>query len=150
MANKPEINPAYRHIAEKNEPKRPVGKNCLKAFLVGGAVCVSGQLLEMLFMSVGMEMKDAVGAYLVIIIGAAALLTGLGIYDKLAQWAGAGLAVPITGFANSVASACVEHRTEGYVLGVASNSFKLAGAVIVWGSFAAFVIALIKLLLGVL
>ena len=150
MAKKPEINPAYRRIVENNEPSRPVVKNCLKAFVVGGTVCVLGQLLEMMFMAAGMDMRHSVGAYLVVIIGVSALLTGLGIYDKLAQWAGAGLAVPISGFANSVTSACIEHRTEGYVLGVASNSFKLAGAVIVWGSFAAFIIALVKLLLRVL
>ena len=72
------------------------------------------------------------------------ILTGLGVYDRIAQFAGAGSAVPVTGFGNAVISAAIEHRTEGFVLGVGSNMFKLAGSVILFGTFAAFVIALIK------
>jgi stage V sporulation protein AC len=78
------------------------------------------------------------------------LLTSLGVYDHIAQWAGAGTAVPVTGFANSMASAALEHRTEGYVLGVGSNMFKLAGSVIVFGVFSAFVIALIRTLIAMI
>lgn len=74
-------------------------------------------------------------------------MTGLGFYDRIAQIAGAGTAVPVTGFANSIASAAIEHRTEGYVLGVGGNMFKLAGSVIVFGTVAAFFIALIKTIL---
>ncbi len=77
-----------------------------------------------------------------------ALLTGLGIYDKIGQFAGAGSAVPVTGFANSIASAAIEHRAEGYVLGVGGNMFKLAGSVIVFGVVAAFVVGLVRTLLG--
>jgi len=77
----------------------------------------------------------------------AALLTGLGIFDHFAQWAGAGTAVPITGFANSIASAAIEHRSEGYVLGVGGNMFKIAGPVLVFGTFAAFAVAMIKLII---
>jgi len=73
------------------------------------------------------------------------LLTGLGVYDHIAQWAGAGTAVPVTGFANTIASASIEHRSEGYVLGVGGNMFKLAGSVIAFGVFSAFVVALIKI-----
>ncbi len=75
------------------------------------------------------------------------LLTGFGVYDRLGQFAGAGTAVPVTGFGNSVISACIEHRTEGFVLGVGGNMFKLAGSVILFGVFSAFVIALIKTIL---
>lgn len=78
------------------------------------------------------------------------LLTSLGIYDHIAQWAGAGTAIPVTGFANSMASAALEHRTEGYVLGVGSNMFKLAGSVIVFGVFSAFIIALIRTLVSMI
>ena len=77
----------------------------------------------------------------------AALFTGLGVFDHIAQWAGAGTAVPITGFANSITSAAIEHRSEGYVLGVGGNMFKIAGPVIVFGTFSAFVVALIKLVI---
>jgi stage V sporulation protein AC len=76
----------------------------------------------------------------------AMLLTGFGVYDKIGQFAGAGSAVPITGFGNSVISAAIEHRTEGFVLGVGGNMFKLAGSVILFGVFSAFVVALIKTL----
>lgn len=78
------------------------------------------------------------------------ILTSFGVYDHIAQWAGAGTAVPVTGFANSIASAAIEHRSEGFVLGVGGNMFKLAGSVIVFGVFAAFVIALIKTTLAML
>ncbi len=79
-----------------------------------------------------------------VMIFLAVTLTALGVYDHIAQWAGAGTAVPVTGFANSIAAAAIEHRSEGLVLGVGANMFKLAGSVIVFGVFAAFVIALIK------
>ena len=78
------------------------------------------------------------------------ILTVLGVYDHIAQWAGAGTAVPVTGFANSMASAAIEHRTEGFVLGVGGKMFKLAGSVIVFGVFSAFIIALIKTLITML
>jgi stage V sporulation protein AC len=77
----------------------------------------------------------------------AVLLTGFGVYDRFAQYAGGGTAVPVTGFANSIAAAAIEHRTEGYVLGVGGNIFKLAGSVIVFGTVAAFFIAIIKTIL---
>ena len=77
----------------------------------------------------------------------AMLLTGFGVYDRIAQFGGAGTAVPVTGFGNAIISAAIEHRTEGYVLGVGGNMFKLAGSVIVFGVFSAFVIALIKTIL---
>jgi stage V sporulation protein AC len=73
------------------------------------------------------------------------LLTCLGVYDHIAQWAGAGTAVPVTGFANTIASAAIEHRSEGFVLGVGGNMFKLAGSVIAFGVFSAFVVAIIKI-----
>jgi stage V sporulation protein AC len=72
-------------------------------------------------------------------------LTGFGVYDHIAQWAGAGTAVPVTGFANTMSSAAIEHRTEGYVLGVGGNMFKLSGSVIVYGVFSAFIVAIIKI-----
>ncbi len=76
------------------------------------------------------------------------ILTSVGIYDHIAQWAGAGTAVPVTGFANSMASAAIEHRSEGFVLGVGGKMFKLAGSVIVFGVFSAFVVALVKTVLA--
>ncbi len=94
-----------------------------------------------------LQKKSASNPTVATLIFIATLITGLGFYDRIAQVAGAGTAVPVTGFANSVASAAIEHRTEGYVLGVGGNMFKLAGSVIVFGTVAAFVISLIKTLL---
>ncbi len=85
-----------------------------------------------------------------VLIIIAVVLTGLGVYDHIGQWAGAGTAIPVTGFANSMSSAAIEHRTEGYVLGTGGNMFKLAGSVIAFGVFSAFAIAIIKLIIKML
>lgn len=150
MAEKKQIRPSYQAIADVNTPKVPILANCLKAFLVGGAVCLLGEVLKRLFMGGGMTEELAVAAYITVIIALTALLTGIGIYDRAGQFAGAGLAVPISGFANSVSSAMIEFRSEGFVLGLAANAFKLAGCVIVYGSFAAFLLAAIDWLIGVI
>ena len=139
----------YKAYAKKREPKRPVLKNCLKAFLIGGSICIIGQILQTAYIKYFNFTEETAGnptsATLIII---SALLTGLGVYDHIAQWAGAGTAVPITGFANTIASAAIEHRSEGYVLGVGGNMFKIAGPVIVFGVFSAFIISIIKLVFG--
>ena len=151
MAKKNKIPPAqkdYQIRAKMKEPKRKAGTNILKAFLVGGSICVFSQLLQNMFISVfHFEKSQAGNPAVAVLIALSALLTGLGVYDKISQWAGAGTAVPITGFANSIASAAIEHRSEGFVLGVGGNMFKIAGPVIVFGTFAAFVVAIIKLVL---
>jgi len=139
----------YNELEKTLEPKRPILKNCIKAFLVGGTICTIGQILQWLFITyLHFSEKDAVGPTTIVLIFVSALLTGLGIYDHLGQWAGAGSAVPITGFANSIASASIEHKSEGFVLGVAGNMFQLAGAIIVYGVFSAFVVATIKLIIN--
>jgi len=136
----------YDELVKSIEPKRPILKNCLKAFLVGGIICTIGQGLQLFFITYfNFNEKTAVSPTLIVLIFISALLTGLGVYDHLGQWAGAGSAVPITGFANSIASAAIEHQSEGYVLGVAGNMFRLAGAIIVYGVFSAFVVATIKI-----
>jgi stage V sporulation protein AC len=136
----------YDELVKKIEPKRPILKNCIKAFLVGGIICTIGQGLQWCFITYfNFNEKTAVSPTLIVLIFVAALLTGLGVYDHLGQWAGSGSGVPITGFANSIASAAIEHRSEGYVLGVAGNMFRLAGAIIVYGIFSAFVVATIKI-----
>lgn len=138
----------YQNLASTYEKKRPVLKNCLYAFVIGGLVCTLGQCLNVFFYTYfDFTEKTAGNPTVAVLIFIAALFTGLGFYDRIAQVAGAGTAVPVTGFANSIASAAIEHRTEGYVLGVGGNMFKLAGSVIVFGTVAAFIIALIKTLL---
>jgi stage V sporulation protein AC len=136
----------YDELQKSIEPKRPILKNCLKAFLVGGIICTIAQGLQLFFITYfNFNEKTAVSPTTIVLIFASALLTGFGIYDHIGQWAGAGSAVPITGFANSIASASIEHKSEGFVLGVAGNMFQLAGAIIVYGVFSAFVVATIKL-----
>lgn len=138
----------YQEIAKKHEPARPIVKNFLRAFLVGGLICLIGQCLQELFIHYfGFTQETAGNPTAAVLIFISVVLTALGIFDNIAQWAGAGTAVPVTGFANSIASAAIEHRSEGLVLGVGGNMFKLAGSVIVFGVVSAFLIALIKVLL---
>ncbi len=136
----------YQAFAKAREPKPSYVKNCMKAFLVGGLICTFGQALQMMFIKyfnfTEVTAGDPTVAVLIII---SVLLTGFGVYDHMAQWAGAGTIIPVTGFANTVASASIEHRSEGFVLGVGGNMFKLAGSVIAFGVFSAFVVAIIKI-----
>lgn len=137
----------YGELVQKQEPKRPVFANCIRAFLVGGIICLIGQGIQQMFIDWGGFDKEKAGNPTVaILIILSVILTSLGVYDKLAQWAGAGTAVPVTGFANSMASAAIEHRSEGLVLGVGGNMFKLAGSVIVFGTTAAFIIGILHLI----
>lgn len=138
----------YSERAAKYKPKPPYLTNIVKAFLVGGAICAFGQLVSDFYIRVfGFTKETAGNPTVATLIFLAVLFTGLGIYDKLGQFAGAGSAVPVTGFANSMSSAAIEHRAEGLVLGVGGNMFKLAGGVIVYGVVAALVVSLIKWLI---
>lgn len=145
---KKNITPAqqeYQTFASEREIKRPVLKNCIKAFFVGGLICLIGQLISTMYITYfDFTERSAGNPTVATMIFISMILTGFGVYDRLAQFGGAGTAVPVTGFGNSVVSACIEHRTEGFVLGVGGNMFKLAGSVILFGVFAAFVIAIIK------
>ncbi len=135
----------YKKLHEKNETKRPVLKNCLVAFLVGGTICAIGQAVTYFYIYFfNFTEQTASNPTVATMIFFSMLLTGFGVYDRIGQFAGAGSAVPVTGFGNAVISAAIEHRTEGYVLGVGGNMFKLAGSVILFGVFSAFVVALIK------
>ena len=137
----------YQQLAKSVEPKRPIFVNCLRAFLIGGFICLIGQGIQMAFMEWGdFSKKDAGNPTVAVLILISTILTGLGLYDKIAQWAGAGSAVPVTGFANSMASAAIEHRSEGIVLGVGGKMFKLAGSVIVFGVVAAFFVGILHLI----
>lgn len=135
----------YEKLQQKHELKRPVLKNCIKAFFVGGTICLIGQAITYFYIYFfDFTEKTAGNPTVATMVFLALLLTGFGVYDRLGQFAGAGSAVPVTGFGNAVISSAIEHRTEGYVLGVGGNMFKLAGSVIVFGVFSAFVVALIK------
>jgi stage V sporulation protein AC len=138
----------YQNLQKKHELKPPVVKNCFRAFIVGGFICLIGQGLHVFYYTFfDFTQRTAGDPTVATLIIMSVLLTGFGVYDRFAQYAGGGTAVPVTGFANSIASAAIEHRTEGYVLGVGGNIFKLAGSVIVFGTIAAFIIALVKTIL---
>lgn len=123
----------YKKIVDKKTPSSKVFKNSVKAFLFGGAICVIGQFFRNVYEPFGMgkELTGSAVSVTMILIGV--LLTGLNIYPKLAKHAGAGTIVPITGFANSVASPAIEAKTEGLVMGVGAKIFTIAGPVIVYG-----------------
>ncbi|MGI6776926.1 MAG: stage V sporulation protein AC [Acetivibrionales bacterium] len=137
----------YKDFAHEREPKRPIVANCFKAFFVGGIICTIGQGIQWIFITYfNFDEKTAGSPTAAVLILLSVLLTCFGVYDHIAQWAGAGTAVPVTGFANTIASASIEHRSEGFVLGVGGNMFKIAGPVIVFGVFSAFIVSIIRVL----
>ena len=123
----------YADYVSKIEPRSKHLKNFIKAFSIGGAICVLGQLIIYLYMYFGLSSDNASAATSATLIGLSGLFTGLGLYDKLAKHAGAGTLVPVTGFANSIVSEAMEFKSEGFVLGMCANMFKLAGPVLVFG-----------------
>ncbi|MBQ9941369.1 MAG: stage V sporulation protein AC [Christensenellaceae bacterium] len=141
----------YNEYVEKTMPKSPVVRQCLKAFMVGGAICVVGQCLLWLAtgpLALGEEEASAFCCIVMVFLGA--LFTGLGVYDVLGNFAGAGSIVPISGFANSVVSPAMEFRREGLVLGVGAKLFTIAGPVLVYGIGASVVCGGVYYLLGLL
>lgn len=133
----------YQQLVHSTTPKSPLLKDCILAFIFGGSICCFGQLLRMLYTNIGLtedEVKLAVPTTLIVIT---AILTATGTFSKIAKHAGAGTAVPITGFANSVVSPAVEFSTEGKILGTGAKMFNLAGPVIVYGCSAASLYGLI-------
>ncbi len=123
----------YSEKVKKLTPNSPIFKDCLLAFLFGGLMCVAGEVLFNLYNSFLTDEKVSRTAVSITVIVLTAILTGIGVYDRIAKVAGAGLAVPISGFANSVCSPAIEYSTEGHILGTSEKMFSLAGAVIVYG-----------------
>ena len=132
----------YKKLADKKMPASKIGKNCIFAFLVGGTICMIGQVILNFYKKMGLDEESAVTCTSISLILIGVVLTGLGVYPKIAKHAGAGTIVPITGFANSVSSPAIESKTEGLVMGVGANMFKIAGPVIVYGITASFVAGL--------
>ncbi|MDF2874907.1 MAG: stage sporulation protein [Sporomusa sp.] len=142
------IQQQYQDFARAREPQRPILVNCLRAFVAGGIICTIGQGIQWFFITYfNFDEKTAGDPTVAVLILISVILTSLGFYDHIAQWAGAGSAVPVTGFANTIASAALDHKSEGLVLGVGGNMFKIAGPVIVFGVFSAFIVAIITVLI---
>ena len=123
----------YAKLVGEISPPSPIWKDCLLAFLIGGAICLLGQGLITLYKNLSLDKEEAGTAASMTLVALSALLTGLSLYDDIAKAAGAGTLVPITGFANAISAPAVEFKTEGFILGVGARMFTIAGPVIVYG-----------------
>lgn len=133
----------YEAYVKEKTPVHNVYLNMAKAFLVGGCICVVGQIILNTLMYYGVE-EDLAGIWnAIILVGISALLTGFGVYAKLATFGGAGALVPITGFANSVTAPCIEYKKEGQVYGIGAKIFTIAGPVILYGIFTSWILGLL-------
>jgi stage V sporulation protein AC len=146
--NRQNYNKNYVAYVHSFDPPTQHFKNCFRAFLVGGLICCIGQALREVFeKAFGMYGDELAGTVSIVLIFLGTLLTGLGVYDRIGRHAGAGSIVPITGFANSVASPAIEFKTEGLVYGLAAKMFIVAGPIIVYGVLAGTAVGLIYLFL---
>lgn len=141
-------NEEYSDYIKKRQPASPLGKDMLLSFLVGGLICCIGQGFLDLFGFFGLDKADAASAASITMVFLGALLTGVGVYDNLAKFAGGGTLVPITGFANSVVSPALEFKSEGMITGMAVKIFTIAGPVIAFGISASVIYGLILVLFG--
>ncbi len=141
-------NSDYKKLVEKSSKNSPLIKNMICAFFYGGAFCVVGEFSMTYFEGVFEDEKLIAAANAVFMVGLGVLLTALGLYEKLAKRAGAGTIIPITGFANSVASSAIEFKSEGFILGMGAKMFAVAAPVIVYGTVASVIYGLILFLWG--
>ena len=127
----------YTKYVKARAPRSPIGKDCVRAFLVGGSICALGEGIGALWSRFpSFDQKDVGALTAITLVFLAVLFTALGVFDKLAKFAGAGTLVPITGFANAVASPAIDSRAEGLVLGVGAKIFTVAGPVLLYGTLA--------------
>lgn len=146
--NRENYNKNYIAYVNSFDPPTHHFKNCFRAFIVGGFICCIGQFLRIIFeRALGLNGDELAAATSMALIFLGTLLTGFGVYDRIGRYAGAGSIVPITGFANSVASPAIEFKTEGLVYGMAAKMFIVAGPIIVYGVLAGTAVGLIYLLL---
>ncbi|AGB40566.1 stage V sporulation protein AC [Halobacteroides halobius DSM 5150] len=138
----------YQRLISKNRPADSKIKNFFTAYITGGTICLIGQLIIELLQGVGFSISDASALNAIILIFVGGLLTGLGVYDEIAQFAGAGTIVPITGFSNAIVAPAMEHKQEGYILGLGPNIYSVAGPVLTYGMLSAIIIGIIKILLS--
>ena len=144
--NRENYNKNYIAYVNSFDPPTQHFKNCFRAFLVGGFICCIGQFIRIVYEKVfGLYGDELAGLVSVTLIFLGTLLTGLGVYDRIGRYAGAGSIVPITGFANSVCSPAIEFKTEGLVYGLAAKMFVVAGPIIVYGVLAGTAVGLIYL-----
>ena len=138
----------YNRYVARLAKKSPLGKDLLNSFLIGGFICVVGQLILNGYTALELSEQDAAAATSVSLVFLSAVLTGLSLYDDLAKIAGAGTLVPITGFANAVVSPAIEFKAEGFITGMAAKMFIIAGPVIVYGTVASVLYGVILVIFG--
>ncbi len=133
----------YETFIKDKVPKPKVFSNSIKAFIVGGLICDIGQFITNYLKGMGLPKDDVSAGTSIILVFLGALLTGLGIYEKIGKYGGAGSIVPITGFSNSIVSPAIEFKREGFVFGVGARMFTIAGPVLVYGTTASVIVGII-------
>lgn len=141
-----ETKQTYQDYVDKKSPNSPIWKNCFNAFWVGGLICTIGQIIMNICKERGFDQTLSGTIASIILIGLAAFLTGLNIFNKIGKFAGAGSLIPITGFANSIVSPAMEYKSEGYVMGVGAKMFTVAGPVLVYGISASILVGILYLI----
>ena len=141
-------NDEYKKVVNQNHPPKNKVMNFLRAYLIGGLICVIGQGFWQFYMLFDMSQNDAGTLSVITMIFIGGLLTGIGFYDEIGQFSGAGSLVPITGFANAMVAPAMEYKQDGIVLGLGANMFVVAGPVLVYGMVSAFIIGLLTKVLG--
>ena len=137
-----ETKKAYQEYVDKKTPNSPILKNCFNAFWVGGLICTIGQIILNICKERGFDTQASGTIVSILLIGIAAFLTGLNLFNKIGKFAGAGSLIPITGFANSIVSPAMEYKSEGYVMGVGAKMFTIAGPVLVYGISTSIIVGL--------
>jgi stage V sporulation protein AC len=137
----------YQNITQRLMPRRPIWRNLVWAFLIGGIICEVGQCVQWFFMQHHMSTKAASTPTAIVMVGLGALLTGLGVYDRIVKLGGMGGSLPITGFANAMVAPAMEFKTEGLIMGIGARLFSVAGPVLVYGMSTAFVVGALRYLI---
>ncbi len=146
MDNPTESQKTYKEYVDKKSPNSPILKNCFNAFWVGGLICTIGQIIFNICKERQFDVTTSNTIVSIILIGISAFLTGLNIFNKIGKFAGAGSLIPITGFANSIVSPAMEYKSEGYVMGVGSKMFTVAGPVLVFGISASIIVGIVYMI----
>lgn len=143
-----QMNENYKKFSEAHAAKSPLIKDCISAFLFGGVICVLGQAIGDLYRYLSIQEEIVKMLIPVTLVFITALLTGFGVFDKIAKHAGAGTLVPITGFANAVVAPAIDNKAEGWVLGLGNKIFIIAGPVILYGTLASTIYGVIYYIMG--
>lgn len=136
----------YQEYVDKKSPNSPILKNCFNAFWVGGLICTFGQIISLICKAHGFDEATSGTIVSIILIAISAFLTSLNLFNKIGKFAGAGSLVPITGFANSIVAPSIEFKSEGYVMGVGSKMFTIAGPVLVFGICTSIIVGIVYLI----